>query len=165
MNLSASVSHPNRTWFEGVLTYLDETSQGAPHGADKHRIRIKSGAAREALNSLLGMPVNLTTEVRGSKHDKKTKCGIITDAWIDRSRVMIEGFIYQQDFPEVIMRLRNHGHDYGFSFDSTEGHVTDRSQDVWEIYSLIFTGATLMLKEKAAYKNTSIRLKEDWIAN
>src|SRR5258708_22230496 len=91
--------HPNRLPFEGVLTLLDVPSDKAPRGARGHRVVLTRATAEAALPSLLGMAVDYKAGWDG--HDARQKCGIITSANIEGARLMVSGFLFARDYPEM----------------------------------------------------------------
>lgn len=148
--------HPNRLPFEGVLTLVDVASDKAPSGARGHRVLLTRAAAQAALPSLLGMAVDYKAGWDG--HDARQKCGIITDAELDGRKLMVAGFLFSKDFPEIAPRL---GDDtlMGMSYELADAHVEDMSQQVWTLTRATFTGAAILLRDKAAYVATSFRLQ------
>lgn len=115
-------------------------------------------AAYHALPSLIGMPVNYDTKF--NKHNIKNKCGVVTKAYIDDNKLMIDGFLYARDYPDVIKRLQGTER-FGFSFDAADAQIKDQRKTVWEMVEITFVGATLLLADSAAYKKTSIQLLEE----
>jgi hypothetical protein len=153
LNISGD-EHPNKMPFSGVLTKLDEPSDAAPGGSGGRLIVVSSSAAREALGSLLGMAVDFTPHFDG--HDAKNKIGIITSADVVGNEVLIEGFVYAADFPETATLIKQLKDVLGFSFEAQRLTVEDASADVLRITELTFTGAAILLKDKAAYTTTSL---------
>jgi hypothetical protein len=151
--------HPNKMKFSGVLTRLDEPSDGAPHGANGRRIIVSSAAAEKALGSLLGMGVNLTSDLGG--HDPQAKIGIITAATIEGNAIVIEGFIYRADFPKEAIAIKAQRNVLGFSFEADNIEVANISDDPLVITALMFTGAAILRKDKAAYTTTSLAASAD----
>jgi hypothetical protein len=166
--------HPNRLPFEGCLTLLDVASDKAPSGARGHRVILTRAAAEEALPSLLGMAVDYKAGWDG--HDARQKCGIITSAYFvpsdalrakarsgsEVSRLMVSGYLYARDFPEMEERvggLAAGAEDMGMSYELAEAHVADMRAPVWTLTRATFTGAAILLREKAAYRGTSFRLR------
>ena len=152
--------HPNRLPFEGCLTLLDVASDKAPSGARGHRVILTRAAAEEALPSLLGMAVDYKAGWDG--HDARQKCGIITSANIDGKKLLVSGYLYARDFPEMEARvggLAAGADDMGMSYELAEAHVADMRAPVWTLTRATFTGAAILLREKAAYRGTSFRLK------
>src|SRR5271167_3236096 len=88
--------HPNRLPFEGVLTLVDVASDRAPSGARGHKVVLTREAAEAALPSLLGMAVDYKAGWDG--HDARQKCGIITSAELEGSRLQVAGFLFSRDF-------------------------------------------------------------------
>ena len=147
--------HPNRLPFEGVLTLVDVASDRAPSGARGHRVVLTRSAAEAALPSLLGMAVDYKAGWDG--HDARQKCGIITSAELDGRSLMVAGFVFSRDFPEIEQRLGIEGA-MGMSYELADAHVADMQAQVWTLTRATFTGAAILLREKAAYRETSFRL-------
>lgn len=153
--------HPNRVPFEGVLTVVDEASTRPPSGARGHRVILTRAAAREALPSLLGMAVDYAPKWDG--HDARAKCGIITEADVIGNQLRVRGYLFGRDFPEVVQQLRQKesGH-MGMSYELADAHVADIHAEVWTLTRATFTGAAILLREKAAYPDTLFRLSAGW---
>lgn len=150
--------HPNRVPFEGVLTLVDVPSDRAPSGSRGHRVILGRAAAEAALPSLLGMAVDFRPDWDG--HDARTKCGILTEADIVGQRLTVSGYLYARDFPEVEDKLRQlSSGSMGMSYELADAHVEDMRASIWKLTRVTFTGAAILLREKAAYRQTSFRLK------
>ena len=160
--------HPNRLPFEGVLTLVDVASDKAPSGSRGHRVVLTKEAAEAALPSLLGMAVGYKTGWDG--HDARQKCGIITGAELDGRRLMVTGFLFARDFPEfedgskpgAAKRPGSYPFEdgaMGMSYELADAHVADMRASVWTLTRATFTGAAILLREKAAYRSTSFRIK------
>lgn len=147
--------HPNRLPFEGVLTLVDVASDKAPSGARGHRVVLTRAAAEAALPSLLGMAVDYKAGWDG--HDARQKCGIITSAELDGRRLTVAGFLFCRDYPEIEQRVGMESA-MGMSYELAEAHVVDMQAQVWTLAKATFTGAAILLREKAAYRGTSFRL-------
>ncbi|MEI9980798.1 MAG: hypothetical protein WDN23_17715 [Edaphobacter sp.] len=147
--------HPNRLPFEGVLTLVDVPSDKAPSGSRGHRVVLTREAAEAALPSLLGMAVDYKAGWDG--HDARQKCGIITSAEIDGRKLMVAGYLFARDFPEMEGKIRNDGL-MGMSYELADAHVADMRASVWTLTRATFTGAAILLREKAAYRGTSFRV-------
>jgi hypothetical protein len=147
--------HPNRLPFEGVLTLVDVASDKAPSGARGHRVVLTRAAAESGLPSLLGMAVDYKAGWDG--HDARQKCGIITSAELDGGRLAVAGFLFCRDFPEIEQRLGIEG-SMGMSYELAEAHVADMRAQVWTLTRATFTGAAILMRDKAAYRGTSFRL-------
>jgi hypothetical protein len=147
--------HPNRLPFEGVLTLVDVASDKAPSGARGHRVVLTRAAAEAALPSLLGMAVDYKAGWDG--HDARQKCGIITTAELDGRRLTVAGFLFAKDFPEIEHQMQGPGL-MGMSYEIAEAHVADMRAQVWTLTRATFTGAAILLRDKAAYRDTSFRV-------
>ena len=95
-------------------------------------------------------------------HDARQKCGIITGArrWRAR-RLMVAGFLFARDFPEMEARaeaMRASAGSMGMSYELADAHVADMRAQIWTLTRATFTGAAILLREKAAYRSTSFRL-------
>ena len=149
--------HPNRVPFEGVLTLVDAPSDKAPSGARGHRVVLTRDAADAALPSLLGMAVDFKTGWDG--HDAKQKCGIITAAEIDGDAIHVSGYLFARDFAEMMREIHAHGDEtLGMSYELADAHVENMRAEVWRLTKATFTGAAILLRSKAAYRNTSFRI-------
>ncbi len=149
--------HPNRLPFEGVLTLVDVPSDKAPSGSRGHRVVLSHAAAEQALPSLLGMAVDYKTGWDG--HDARQKCGIITSASIVGQKLTVGGFLFARDYPEMEDKISGDGA-MGMSYELADAHVADMQASVWTLTKATFTGAAILLRDKAAYRNTSFRLKK-----
>ena len=152
--------HPNRLPFEGCLTLVDVPSDKAPSGARGHRVVLTRDAAEAALPSLLGMAVDYKAGWDG--HDARQKCGIITGAHLEGRKLMVQGFLFARDFPEMAPKLEVAAHEaaMGMSYELADAHVADMKASVWTLTRATFTGAAILLREKAAYRETSFRLRK-----
>jgi hypothetical protein len=156
-SLDVPSSGANRLPFRGVLTRIDEPSDSAPHGSNGKRVLITMDAARNALDSLLGMAVNYGFD----DHKPQEKVGVIFGSEIIGNELHINGVIYAADFPEVAGQIQANKDKLGFSFEARELFTNDASADPVRIVDLSFTGAAILLKDKAAYKHTAIFAKDD----
>jgi hypothetical protein len=52
----------------------------------------------------------------------------------------------------------------GMSYELADAHVADMRAQVWTLTRATFTGAAILLREKAAYRSTSFRVKRQPIA-
>jgi hypothetical protein len=150
--------HPNRIPFEGVLTLVDVASDKAPTGSRGHRVMLTRSAAEAALPSLLGMAVDYRPGWDG--HDARSKCGILTEANLVGNRLTVAGYLYARDFPEVAEEIRSGAAgEMGMSYEIADAHVADMRAEVWSLTRATFTGAAILLRDKAAYRNTCFRLR------
>lgn len=176
--------HPNRVPFRGVLTLVDAASDRAPSGSRGHRVLLTGKAVEEAIPSLLGMAIDYTPSLDG--HDTRAKIGVITSAELEALAVLrvlergrnsdaakhsslhlrghalqlkVEGYLYGKDFPEVIGEMRAKGKgELGMSYEIADVHVADVEATVWAVTKFTFTGAAVLLKNKAAYQRTWVEI-------
>ena len=149
--------HPNRVDFEGVLTVVNTPSDKAPAGARGHRVILTREAAEKALFSLLGMAVDYRPGWDG--HDAKRKIGLITEANVVGKQLVVRGYLYARDFPEVAAAIATKARDsMGMSYELADARVEDIRADIWKLTRVTFTGAAILLREKAAYRDTSFRM-------
>ena len=149
--------HPNRVPFEGVLTVVNEASDKAPAGARGHRVVLTREAAESALPSLLGMAVDYRPGWDG--HDARRKIGLLTEADLVGEKLAVRGYLYARDFPEVAKSIAAHSpHSLGMSYELADARVEDMRAEIWKLIRVTFTGAAILLRDKAAYRATSFRM-------
>jgi hypothetical protein len=163
--------HPNRVPFRGVLTTVDVSSDRPPAGARGHRVLLTRSAAEQALPSLIGMALDYTPALDG--HDSRRKVGIITSAEVEGDEVVVAGYMFGRDFPELMKEMAGKSGRLGMSYELADARVKDVRSPVWILEEVTFTGAAILLRSKAAYERTSIELeaqsfgkiagqREDW---
>ena len=146
-------SHPNRMPFKGVLTRVNEPSDKPPGGATGKCVYISAEVAEEALSTLMGMGVDCTPNFDG--HDARFKIGVITEATVSGNALNIAGHLYRDDFPKECSEVKRLRKKLGFSYECKVA-ITDKDSDPWIVDRIVFTGAAILLKDKAAYETTSI---------
>jgi hypothetical protein len=114
-------------------------------------------AAEKALPSLLGMAVDYRPGWDG--HDARRKIGLLTEAYIAATKLLVKGYIYARDFPEVAETIKAQGAGtMGMSYELADARVDDMRADVWKLTRVTFTGAAILLRDKAAYRETSFKM-------
>lgn len=141
--------------FEGCLTLLGVVSDKAMSGSRGHRVILTREAAETALPTLLGMAVDYKAGWGG--HDPRQKCGVITGARIDKARLLVSGYMFGRDFPEF-QKAETPARDLGMSYELADAHVADMRSTVWTLTRATFTGAAILDRDKAAYRNTFFRM-------
>lgn len=153
--------HPNRRRFRGVLTVANQPSDRAPSGARGHRVMLTAQATEQALPSLLGMAVDWAPEL--DRHDAQRKVGIITTADLRRGQgkaqqLDVSGYLFARDFPELVVEMTKRHGKLGMSYEIADVRVVDTTAPVWVATEFKFTGAAVLLRDKAAYQATSMEL-------
>ncbi len=169
------VGHPNREAFRGVLTILDAVSDRAPSGSRGHRVVLLRRAAEDAIPSLLGMALDYSPGL--DRHDAQRKIGVITRAEVVGHQLEVGGYLYAKDFPQIVRDIARSGGRpswkrelrasltfepgapmLGMSFEIAGATVADMRAKVWTLTQVVFTGAAVLRREKAAYRDTWIEL-------
>ena len=160
--------HPNRVAFRGVLTLVGVPSDRPPNGARGHRVAIPKKVIDGAIPSLLGMALDYAPT--WDRHDVRRKVGIITSAEVTGNRLEVGGYLYAKDFPEIVQEVMRSGkraknaqastsaEELGMSYEVTDVEVLNRQEDVWVLTQATFTGAAILRRRKAAYRQTWIEL-------
>lgn len=165
--------HPNREAFRGVLTVVDVPSDGSPSGARGHRVILSRKAAEAALPSLLGMALDYSLAF--DRHDSRRKVGMITRADIVGKKLEVGGHLFAKDFPEIVQEIakgagpsawKKEGQmesagdgELGMSYEIADARIADVRATVWTLTQVTFTGAAILRRSKAAYRNTWIALE------
>lgn len=169
IELPAFLGHPNREPFRGVLTQVDTPSDKPPSGSRGHRVVLTRTAAERALPSLLGMALDYSPMF--DRHDARRKVGVITRAEIVGKTVELSGYLYARDFPEIIRQIesgsihagaasrKRPGNPLGMSYEIADASVADVRAKIWTLTRVTFTGAAILRRDKAAYRNTWIELE------
>jgi hypothetical protein len=157
VNIPHVAGHPNRVPFKGTLTVVNSVSDMAPAGAHGHRVLLTHEAAQKALPSLLGMAVDYRPGWDG--HDARHKIGLLTEASLVGPQLQVRGYLYAQDFPELSHAIHAHAPGaMGMSYELADVQVEDVRARIWKLTRVTFTGAAILLREKAAYRATSFRM-------
>jgi hypothetical protein len=151
-----TAAHPNKLPFEGVLTRLDTPSDKSPTGARGHLVILTREAAEQAIPTLIGMAVGFANG--WDTHDPRQKCGIITNAWIEEDELQVSGYVYARDFADVVAHMRKPDVALGMSYEMVDARVADMREAIWRLTHVTFTGAAILLRDKAAYRTSSIAL-------
>jgi hypothetical protein len=152
-------NHPNRERFKGILTQVDVPSDKAPAGARGHRVLLVRAAAEAALASLIGMGLDYAPSL--DRHDVQRKIGVITRADIVGRNLEVGGYLFARDFRKVVDELRSSPRlMLGMSYEIADAQVADPHADIWVLTHVTFTGAALLRRDKAAYRNTWIELDQ-----
>lgn len=144
--------HPNKMPFDGVLLLVDTPSTKPPHGSRGHRILVPKSVAKKRLSGLIGMGLNYEPNLQA--HAPRRKVGVITEASLDGDKVRVKGFVYKKDFPEVEKDFKQGR--LGMSMELANVYVRDEAADVWYLEDFHFTGATVLMKDAAAYYQTAL---------
>ncbi len=173
IEMPAVEGHPNREAFRGVLTLVDVASDRAPSGARGHRVVLTRAAAEEALPSLLGMALDYAPAL--DRHDARRKVGVITRADLVGKQLELGGHLFAKDFPEIVQEVGKRGRvsagvdnrgrlsprdsgELGMSYEISDARIADLRAQVWTLTHVRFTGAAILRRDKAAYRETWIEL-------
>jgi hypothetical protein len=89
-----------------------------------------------------------------------------------RSAIEIAGYLYARDFPDVMRELYKCGpglrpgiagqrpapQALGMSYEITDARIDDVRATIWTVSECTFTGAAILRRDKAAYRDTWIEL-------
>jgi len=77
-------------------------------------------------------------------------------------RLVVRGYIYARDFPDVAVAIQTSAaadpEAMGMSYELADARVEDMRAEVWKLTRVTFTGAAILLRDKAAYRATSFRM-------
>jgi len=164
--------HPNRVGFRGVLTFVGVPSDRSPSGARGHRVTIPRKVVDDAIPSLLGMALDYAPT--WDRHDVRRKVGIITRAEVVGRTLEVGGYLYAKDFPDIVVEVMRSGRRpsgqqaaqegaaidaLGMSYEVTDVEVMNWQEKVWVLTRATFTGAAILRRQNAAYRQTWIELE------
>jgi len=116
---------------------------------------LTRAAAEAALPSLLGMGLDYSPTL--DRHDTRRKVGMITGAEIVGKKLELSGHLFAKDFPEIVEAVRG-SRTLGMSYEIADARVADMRAKVWTLTQVTFTGAAILRRDKAAYRETWIEL-------
>jgi hypothetical protein len=134
---------------------------------DRHDTRRKVGIITEA-NVVSGQ----CSAVRGQSRSATGHRQPATDH-CRASTIEIAGYLYARDFPDVMRELRGQcgaglrpgiagqrsaPHPLGMSYEITDARIDDLRAAIWTVSECTFTGAAILRRDKAAYRDTWIEL-------
>lgn len=142
---------------------MDRPSENIPIGA-KRKLFISSEEMKKALPLLKGMPINAEFN-NLSSHAPETIIGVITDAWIDKQEVKVEGHLFGANLPEeveVIQAIARSG-ELGMSIEMDAGlkEVDYQGETVEQVHGLTPLGAAILFKDRAAYNKTRLAAQKE----
>ena len=71
----------------------------------------------------------------------------------------MRGYLYMRDFTEEAEAIRDSAPGMmGMSYEIADARVEDMRAEVWKLTRVTFTGAAILLREKAAYRDTCFRM-------
>ena len=168
LDLPTFHGHPNREPFRGVLTLVNTPSDRPPAGSRGHRVILTREAAERALPSLLGMALDYSPML--DRHDVRRKVGVITRAEIVGRTIELGGYLFAKDFPEIVRQIESGAIEasssrrrpqipLGMSYELSDASVADVRARIWTLTRVTFTGAAILRRDKAAYRDTWIELE------
>ena len=175
--------HPNREPFRGVLTLVDVVSDKPPAGARGHRV-VLDAQRRQRQRCRHCWAWDWTTRHRSTATMRGARVGVITRAEIVGRQLELGGYLFAKDFPEIVREIGRgggtagsnsagsaprtslqaagpvrHAHSpLGMSYEIADARVADVRSRVWTLTHVTFTGAAILRRDKAAYRNTWIEL-------
>jgi hypothetical protein len=147
---------------------VDTPSDKPPAGSRGHRVILTRTAAERALPSLLGMALDYSPML--DRHDARRKVGVITSAEIVGKAIKLSGYLFAKDFPEIVEQIergvmhasaatrRRPLNPLGMSYEISDASVADVREKIWTLTRVTFTGAAILRRDKAAYRDTWIEL-------
>jgi hypothetical protein len=145
----------NRVPWRGVLCTIDSPSQRAPGGSQGHRVIVTRQAAERALPSLIGAPLNASSDGSFGDHDRSQPIGAVTQAYIQGGSLWVEGILYGRNFPNIVATIKRHKDQLGLSYEITGVEVEDERAPIWRLTACTFTGLACLKQSAAAYGNAT----------
>ncbi len=127
---------------------------------DRHDARRKVGVITQAdIVGEKGKPLGIG-QTAGASHWLDGRGRPSPHGLVDRERALaIGGYLYARDFPELVREIRAKGPAVlGMSYEIADAKIDDLSADVWAISDFTFTGAAVLRRDKAAYRETWIEI-------
>jgi hypothetical protein len=83
----------------------------------------------------------------------------VSEANLKGKKLVVKGYLYARDFPDAAKAIQAHAPEaLGMSYELADARVEDMRAEIWKLTRITFTGAAILLREKAAYKETSFKM-------
>lgn len=153
-------SNPDILPFEAVLGYVDTPTDATPCGGYPG-YKTVLGSEDIDIESLVGSGVNVRwdywPEDNMTGHNPRFKVGVIDEAHLEGTTIKAKGHLWRSDFPDVCEVVENAKESLGFSVEIySDGVTVDHKQEQVTCKGVHFTGASILYKSKAAFRQTSI---------
>ena len=131
----------------GVITEANVVASRHSEGCHPERSRAR-GAAESRDHSELCHPERARDFARESR-----------DLHFAPAAIEVAGYLYARDFPELVDEMRRGGRQLlGMSYEIADAHIAEMHAPIWRVTQFTFTGAALLRRDKAAYRDTWIEL-------
>ena len=159
--------HRNFVPFEGIAAFIDKPSERPAHLVNFDTEQIEEGApisftraaVEAALPTLLGMGLCFQ-EGSYQNHPPRSKCGVITEAWIEGDQLRIRGGIYALDFPDVSAELQKNYRHLALCPLMRDLEIDPKTlPELFSVLKMTFTGVALMRVGTTGFDGTTIRIR------
>ena len=133
---------------------------------DRHDARHKVGIITEA-NIVAGKADHGFTRMHTDRAKENPRKSAAIRGSSSAPRLEIAGYLFARDFPEIMRELRRQHAvgegarattQLGMSYEITDARIDDLRAAVWTVSECTFTGAAILRRDKAAYRDTWIEL-------
>jgi len=161
------IEHRNFVPYEGIAAFIDKASERPAHLVNFETEQIEEGApisftraaVEAALPTLLGMGLCFQ-EGSYQNHAPRSKCGLITEAWVEGDELRIRGFIYGLDFPDVVAELQKNYRHLALCPMMRDLEIDPKTlPELFSVLKMTFTGVALMRAGTTGFDGTTIRIR------
>ena len=133
---------------------------------DRHDTRHKVGIITEA-EIVAGKTGHGFTRMHTDQAKENPCKSVAIRGSSSAPRLEIAGYLYARDVPEVMRELRKQHvagegaratSQLGMSYEITDARIDDLRAAIWTVSECTFTGAAILRRDKAAYRDTWIEL-------
>lgn len=140
--------------FSGLLTLVDVPSDCPPAGGRGHCVILTRDAVIDALPQLVGMEINC--HLSWGKHLQPCPPGGF--ARIDKVKLVDHELLVSGIITDESIQLPA---GLGMSYELRDCHVPDTLARIWRLTKVTFSGAAVLLADKAAYQRTWFKVEEN----
>jgi hypothetical protein len=167
-----NIGHRNAVPFEGIAMFVDtpldgkihwtssETKQVVESPNDAPKLVFRREAAERALPSFLGMGI-CAQEGSLENHAIRSKVGFISEAFIEGNAVMIRGFIYGVDYPDMVDAIKKLRTKLGMCVkfaDMVGEWPTELKPEFGYITDFLVSGVAILHRTKCGFSGTTVRI-------